>query len=47
MAWHALGDMKQRDAMAAFVQLIDKSCLHFKTFVQAQKAAMDEQKRKA
>ncbi|XP_065207757.1 Golgi resident protein GCP60 [Planococcus citri] len=45
LAWQALGDMSPRDAMAGFIQLIDKRCLHFNAFVQAQKATMEEQKR--
>ncbi|KAK7582626.1 hypothetical protein V9T40_014071 [Parthenolecanium corni] len=46
LAWQALGEMSPRDAMAGFINLIDKRCLHFNTFVQAQKVHFDEQERK-
>lgn len=38
--------MSARDAMAGFINLIDKRCLHFNVFIQAQKAEMEEQARK-
>lgn len=32
--------------MAGFINLIDKRCLHFNAFIQAQKAEIDDKKRK-
>lgn len=41
-AWQSLGSMSKKEAMINFINLLDETCPLFKTFVEAQKADLEE-----
>lgn len=47
LAWQALGDMTQEDAMKNFVDVLDSLCTLFKPFIEAHKRDGEERKRVA
>jgi hypothetical protein len=47
LAWQALGDASQDEAMAGFIELLDKLCPMFKPFVEAHKRDLEERERVA
>jgi dolichol kinase len=47
LAWQALGDASQDEAMAGFIELLDKLCPLFTPFVEAHKRDLEERERVA
>ncbi|KAJ8687094.1 hypothetical protein QAD02_022888 [Eretmocerus hayati] len=43
VAWQSLGDISKEQAMEGFIVLLDKLCPLFRTFVEAQKHALNQQ----